>query len=374
MWVEPHNGKFRIRDRRAGKVVTVKSGFDTKTAAKEVMIVLSADKLRGEFIDPQAGRILIADWVNGWWGGDGRPGHVNTLKITSRSRETGRIRNHLLPRVGNIRLGEYDTASNQCWVSDLEADGLSPKTIRNVHGLMFQAMDAAVLQRKIRVNPCKGTKLPELVPHEMRFLLEPEADRLIAALDKHWRPLVITLLGTGLRWAEAAGLRLGRTDILGGSLRVEETLQEITGQGLVSVTPKTKLSRRPVTLPMQVREALAPLTIGRERKDFVFTEPNGLPVRHKHFYKYVWMPARIKAGLKDVRVHDLRHTHASWLIADGVQLTAIQRRLGHSSIVITSDIYGHLLPEVDSKLLASLERRLSIAVPLSAHSFASAGS
>jgi integrase len=240
------------------------------------------------------------------------------------------------------------------------ADGLAPKTIRNVHGLMYQAMEQAVLQRKIRINPCRGSKLPELVHHEMRFLLEPEVDRLIAALDPHWRPLVVTLVGTGMRWAEAAGLRAGRVDLLGGTLRVEETLQQLANQGLVSVPPKTRLSRRTITLPMQVREALVPLAASRKRNEYLFTEQGGGPLRHKHFFKVHWMRARLRADLGEVRIHDLRHTHAAWLISDEVQLTAIQRRLGHSSIAITSDIYGHLLPNVDAKLISSLERRLSI--------------
>lgn len=362
MWVEPHNGKFRIRDRRAGKTVTVKSGIDTKTAAKQILITLSADKLRGDFIDPRAGRVLIRDWVTGWWGDDEKPGHVHTLKISARRNETGRIRNHILPRIGEIRLDEYDTGTDAWWVSEMQADGLAAKSVRNVHGLLFQAMQAAVNQRKLRINPCRGTKLPEVEHHEMRFLLEPEADRLIAALDPHWRPVFITLLGTGMRWAEAAGLRVSRVDILAGTLRVEETLQEITGRGLVSVPPKTKLSRRTITLPMQVREALVPLTANRKRNEYLFLEPNEEPMRHKHVYKYVWMPARLKADLDDVRIHDLRHTHASWLISDEIQLTAIQRRLGHSSIAITSDIYGHLLPNVDLKLIGALERRMSIAL------------
>jgi integrase len=360
MWVEPHNGKFRIRDRRGGRCVTIESGIDTKTAAKYVMAKHRGDQIRGDFIDPRAGRITIADFVAGWWGKDGERGHVNTLKESARRQETGRINNHILPRIGHIRLDEYDNATDAWWVSEMGADGLGPKSVRNVHGLMFQAMEAAAAARKIRINPCKGTKMPELIAHEMRFLLEPEAERLITALPEHWRAIPIVLLGTGMRWAELAGLRAGRVDIIGGSLRVEETLQEITGRGLVSVPPKTRWSRRTITLPEQAVDALVPLAAARRRNEYLFLEPSGEPLRHKHFYKYVWMPARERADLDGVRIHDLRHTHAAWLISDEVPLTAVQRRLGHSSIAITSDIYGHLLPHVDEKLLGSLQRRMSI--------------
>lgn len=360
MWVEPHRDTFRIRDRRGGKVVTVKSGIGTKTAAKQIMTKLEADKLMGEFIDPRAGKVTVEKWVMSWWGDDENPGHVHSLKVSTRPNETGRIKNHIIPRIGHIQIGEFDVATDQWWISEMQADGLAPKTIRNVHGLLFQAMEQAVLLKKIRINPCRGAKLPELIHHEMRFLLEPEADRLIAALDPHWRPLIITLLGTGMRWAEAAGLRAGRVDLLGGTLRVEETLQQLANQGLVSVPPKTRLSRRTITLPMQVREALVPLVAARKRNEYLFTEQGGGPLRHKHFFKVHWMKARVAADLGDVRIHDLRHTHAAWLISDEVQLTAIQRRLGHSSIAITSDIYGHLLPNVDQKLISCLERRLEI--------------
>lgn len=360
MWVEPHRDTFRIRDRRGGRVVTVKSGIGTKTAAKQIMTKLEADKLMGEFIDPRAGKVTVEKWVMSWWGDDENPGHVHSLKVSTRPNETGRIKNHIIPRIGHIQIGEYDQATDQWWISEMQADGLAPKTIRNVHGLLYQAMDRAVLLKKLRVNPCRGVKLPEVIHHEMRFLAEPEVDRLIAALDPHWRPLVVTLVGTGMRWAEAAGLRAGRVDLLAGTLRVEETLQQLANQGLVSVPPKTRLSRRTITLPMQVREALVPLVADRKRNEYLFTEQSGGPLRHKHFFKVHWMRARVKADLGDVRIHDLRHTHASWLISDEVQLTAIQRRLGHSSIAITSDIYGHLLPNVDQKLISSLERRLKI--------------
>lgn len=360
MWVEPHNGKFRIRDRDSrGKCYTVQSGIDTKTAAKRLLATHTADQLRGDFVDPRAGRMTIAEFVAGWWGTWGAGGHVNTLKVSAHRQETGRIRNHILPRVGHIRLDEYDQPSDAWWISELQADGLGPKSIRNVHGLLYQAMEVAVAHRRIRINPCKGTWLPELETREMRFLLEPEAERLVAALPEHWRPIPITLLGTGLRWAELAGLRAGRVDILGGTLRVEETLQEV-GRELVSVPPKSKWSRRTITLPDSVRDALVSLLAARRRNEYLFAGTDGQPLAHKRFYKYVWMPARAAADLADVRIHDLRHTHAAWLISDEVPLTAIQRRLGHSSIAITSDIYGHLLPHVDDRLVGALNRRMSL--------------
>src|SRR5690606_39678910 len=92
--------------------------------------------------------------------------------------------------------------------------------------------------------------------------------------------------------------------------------------------------------------SLAPLVAGKGRDDLVFTAVKGGPVRYRVF-RSTWVKACAAAGLEGLRIHDLRHTHAAWLISAGVPLTAIQRRLGHASLAVTSDLYGHLMPAVD---------------------------
>jgi integrase len=354
VWVEKHGPTWRIREERGGKSVVVQSGFDTKTAAKNVMTTLKADKLRRQFVDPRAGKIKMNELFDRWW-----PVYEQTLKPSAMKSEGSRLRCHLRPDLGDLRLEEFDGPADQWWVSQMISDGMAAKSIRNCHGLLFVVMEFAILHKMIGANPCQGTKMPELVPREMRFLTEVEGANLVAGFKPEWQAVPITMLGTGIRWAELAGLKVGRVDILGRKIRIEDTLQFIGGDGLVTVQPKTRASRRTISLPIQVAEALVPLVQGKRRADYVFTTPEGEPLSHHWFWYHVWEPSRTAADLEEVRIHDLRHTHASWLIAANRPLTGIQRRLGHTSIAITSDLYGHLLPDVDEGIVAALEKALS---------------
>lgn len=359
MWVEKNGPTYRVRDLVGGKKVTIEAGFPTKTAANAAKTLAEADALRGEALVPRGGRTLLGDWLNTWW-----PAYSAALKPSSRISAEGIIRRYIRPTLGHLALDEVEPLTVQQWVALLLSGwdgqrGLSVKSVRNAHGLLHKVMKEAVHQRLIRANPCQRTGLPERVDHEMRFLTEPEAARLLASTPDHWRPLVALLLGTGLRWAEAVGLRVGVVDLLAGHLRVVETMQELADTAeLVFVPPKSRQSRRTVPLPEYVVDALVPLVTGRDRQALVFSAVQGGPVRYRVFRRAAWVKAVQAAGLDGLRIHDLRHTHASWLISAGVPLTAIQRRLGHASIAVTSDRYGHLMPEVDEGILKTLNASL----------------
>jgi integrase len=369
MWVERHSGAWRIRDRVAGRVVTITSGYDTKTAAKTAMVTLKAEQLRGDALVPRGGRILLREWVAVW-----QPSWEASLKPSAHHSEVGRLRNHVLPLLGACALEDIDALVVQRWVNGLAAGRgpwvsrgarkpLSAKTIRNCHGILHTILEAACAPtyRLIRANPCRSTTLPRWQRKEMRFLTDPEIARLIAALPVHWRPLILLLVGTGLRWGEAVGLRVGDVDLLARrpSVRVERTLLEQSSTAeIVFTDPKTKQSRRTVTITRAVVEALVALVAGRGRELLLFTAPMGGPARTRNFRR-TWLKAVERAGLPGLRIHDLRHTHAAMLISAGTSLTAIQRRLGHSSIAVTSDLYGHLREEVDEALLAAIEEALA---------------
>ncbi|NJP33728.1 tyrosine-type recombinase/integrase [Micromonospora thermarum] len=367
MWVEKNGPVYRIRDLVHGKKVTIETGWPNKTAAKERLIVLKAEQLRGDWVDPRAGKLLLGDWIATWW-----PVYKASLKPNTVQSEGSRIRTHILPRLGHLALDELDTLVLQTWVAAMltgEKDPDRPdkwkhrpiavKTVRNCHGLLHKILAAAVQQRRLRANPCDGVQLPKLVPREMRFLTEPEAGRLVAAVPKHWRPLVLLLIMTGLRWGEAIGLAVKNLDVLTGRLTVVRSMSELATGELVFGTPKTHRGRRTVTFPAKtVGAALAGLVVDKHRDDVVFTAPNGGPVRTRNFRRG-WVKWTEKAGLPGLRIHDLRHTQAAWLISANKPLSAISRRLGHASIAVTDGLYGHLLPEVEEGILAVLEAALT---------------
>lgn len=369
MWVEAKGKKFRIRDRVAGKVITLAGGYPTKTSARAAMTLLAADKLRGDALVPRGGQTTLNDWLDLWW-----PDYERRLKPSTQRSEQARMRNHIRPLLGHVALDDIDRLTLNRWVSNLEdgigpalADSgrprrkLSPKTIGNVHGLLYVIMQGAVDAKFRRTNPCVGTTLPQRAPREMRVLTDPEIERLIRALPVHWRPLVMLLVGTGLRWGEAIGLRVGRVDLLARRplLRVEEQLQELGGGGseLIWVTPKSARSRRTVPFTRQIAEVLTALVAGQDRDAVVFRTPTGLLIRTRNFRR-VWLKALEAAGLEGLRIHDLRHTHAAILLSSGETMTIVSRRLGHASQAITDLIYGHLRVDADAGVDTAVDAAL----------------
>jgi integrase len=191
----------------------------------------------------------------------------------------------------------------------------------------------------------------------MVFLTRGEFDTFLAGVAEFYRPLVQTMAYTGLRWSEATALRVRDVDILGHRIHVVQAWKRTPDSYFEIGEPKSRRSRRTITIPPDLAEQLIPLT-PRPGDEYLFVSRQGRPVRHSNFRYRVWLPAveKLKAAKVDKtpRIHDLRHSHASWLIAAGVPLPAIQRRLGHESITTTIDRYGHLAPEMDDTIVAAL--------------------
>lgn len=361
MWVEKHGQTFRIREEVPGSgKVTLAAGFATKTAAKNYMAELRVDELRGEALVAGGGRLTLNALLDEWW-----PVYEASLKPMAARSEGGRVKNHIRSILGQLPLEEITAATVQRWVKDL-SDGvgppagsrprrpLAPKTVHNCHGLLFTIMQEAIKRRLRRDNPCAGTPLPQREHKEMRFLTDPEMSRLVAHVPAHWKPLVMLLLATGLRWGEAIGLRAGRVDLLARTpkLLVVEQMQD-TGSEILFHGPKSARSRRTVSFTTDVALEVAGLVAGKGPDELVFTAPMGGPVRTRNFYRG-WVKWIVAAGLEGLRIHDLRHTHAAILFASKSSLPAISRRLGHSSIAVTDALYGHIREEVDDGMLAAI--------------------
>lgn len=184
-----------------------------------------------------------------------------------------------------------------------------------------------------------------------------KADRLLAAIDDHYRPMVEALLWTGVRWGDREALtiadymRRGRPPhlVIGKAAKIGEG-------GRYAGPPKTKSSRRLVSLTSQAVAAVETAIGGRTKaSELIFTAHSGAPVRNTDFRKGFWYSACEEAELVGLRPHDLRHTHASWCVAAGLDLLSVQRRLGHVSIQVTVDRYGHLRPDALQAAVDALE-------------------
>ena len=300
----------------------------------------------------------FADWARFWIDSYSGPREPTLVKYRSV------IERDLIPVFGALDVAAISKQHDSLWVRAQQAAGASPKTIRNKHGLLFQIMQAAVdfEPEPLRARNPITARLPEVVATEQRFLTHDEFARLEAAMHPHFQPFILLLVGTGVRYAEAAGLLVGRVRLLDDppAVDIRQSWQKQADNSWALSPLKTKSSRRSISLsPVQVHDLIPLAAPHLEATDFVFRTVNGKPLHHGYFWTGYWTPAVRKAGLEGLRVHDLRHTHVAWLIAANTPLPVIMRRLGHSSITTTIDRYGHLLPELDASAADAMQTALA---------------
>ncbi len=324
--------------------------FDRRAEAKAWLAAEATDRARGQWVDPRGGALAFGTWAEQWLA-------ARLVRATTAASDRGRYVNHLEPAFGAVPLRDISPLRVRSFVAEL-ATRRSPATVRHVHALLSTILSDAVEEGLLLHNPCRRTNLPRSSPRPQTFLSPDQIAGLAAAIDPHYRQLVITAAGTGLRWGELTGLSPAAVDLLHGRLYVDRTLVDLNGQ-LSFGEPKTRGSRRVVSLSRTLVDALTG-QLDRATPELVFSSPDGEPLRRSNFYHRTWRPAVRAAGLEPApRFHDLRHSHVAMLIAAGVPVKAIQERLGHASIVMTMNRYGHLLQTVDATMLAAVDAGLS---------------
>ncbi len=266
------------------------------------------------------------------------------------------LRTRILPTFGTCELDAIDGLAIRRWVAEMHAEGLSASRIRQSYRLLRQILASAVDCGLLERDPSRGVKMPRDVRHEMSCLTAEEVERLADAVPARYRPLIHVLAYGGLRWGEATALRRHRCDLDAGRLIVAESLADVNGRAVFGMTKtyRVRKTRLPDFLVEELRTHLE--TVDAAPDALLFTAPKGGPLRIANFRQRVWWPALDAAGLpRSTRIHDLRHTCASLLIRQGVHPKAIQHHLGHSSIKITMDRYGHLLPDQYDDLASRLD-------------------
>lgn len=266
--------------------------------------------------------------------------------------------------LGGLPLSAVTRADVAAWVRTLEASGLAAKTISVRQTLLSSAFLRAVDDELMVRNPAHGVKIGRTERREMTILTPGEFARLLVHIPAPWQPLIVTLVGTGLRFGEATALQVQdlHLDDYPPTLTVARGWQHTYGAGFQIGAPKTARGRRTISLPPEVVDVLRPLADGRAPEAWVLTD-HGEPIRNWQVQQpwHKWLAA---ADLgKRPRLHDLRHTHASWLIAQGVPLTTVQHRLGHASIKVTADTYTHLMPEAQVQSARAASLGLTNALP-----------
>lgn len=254
------------------------------------------------------------------------------------------------------------------WIRSQERSGASAKTIRNRQALLSAALQRAVEDGELAKNPAHRHRIARTERREMTYLTPAEFGILLERATPHYRPLLLTLYGTGLRLGEATALQV--RDLSLGHVPPTLTVARAWKNGGALGPPKTKAGRRTISIPTQVVDAILPLLAGKAPTDLVFTNTAGRRILQAslHDLWQAWIAdaefdrrtgtvrRRTPALGKSPRIHDLRHSHASIMLGNGVSLFDLKHRLGHESITTTADTYGHLLPEaqVQAERAASL--------------------
>ena len=341
--------RWRVRYRDPAGRERAKS-FARKQDAERFLRHAEADKLRGQWVDPRQGRTTVRELAERWY--------ATTVTLKAKTREDYRslLHNHVLPAFGERVVASLDTLAVRGWLAGLVSGGLSPSRAKHAYYVLYAVLEAAIQASALVRNPAAGVRAPRSHSREMHFLSAAEVERLAEAIVPPYGVLVRFAAYTGLRAGEIAALRVKRLDLLRGTVRVVEAASEVSGR-LITGPTKTH-AERTVRLPRFLRDELAAYLASppRDRDAFVFTAPKGGPLRHHNFYKRQFCPALVRAGLPaQIRFHDLRHTCASLLIAQGAHPKAIQAHLGHSSIQVTMDRYGHLFPDALEHLADRLD-------------------
>ena len=298
----------------------------------------------------------VGDWLKHW--------RATTLAASDRKESTrvlygGLSRKHLEPApFGAVRLDRLKASDVEGLVlamrAKTKADGkraLSDSTIRQVYTVLRAGLDGAVRDGLLARNPAALVKRPGVERTEAKHL--PSADLsavLKAAEGSRYYPTLLLIAATGLRKGEALALRWDRVDLDAGTVKVLATISRVDGHLVVS-EPKTDRSRRTVPIPPamaamlrkhRTEQKVERLQAGNQWVDsgLVFTNEFGGPVEPRNLLRVVEAAAK-KVGVEGVGVHTLRHSAAvSWLEA-GVHIKAVADLLGHSSIAVTGDVYGH---------------------------------
>lgn len=261
------------------------------------------------------------------------------------------LRNHILPELGDLPLGELTPFLIQDLYLRKRQSGLSPKTIRLMHAVLRKLLNDAVEWGQVAENPVRRVRPPRVPPKLRRVWSAEQARRFMEAARKdRYGPLFLFLLGTGCRLGEALALRWEDLDLERGAARLQASLTEVRGE-IIEGPPKTPHALRTVHLPAFVVEALRGMA---RRGDYVFWTAGGKPPGRTDLMER-FRKICLQAGVPPMRIHDLRHLHASLLIASGVDLKTVQSRLGHATPAFTLQVYAHVVGDGDRMAARAME-------------------
>ncbi|MCA1703025.1 MAG: site-specific integrase [Actinobacteria bacterium] len=342
-WNDPHTGETRT------------ALFERKADAERHDVSVLADISRGQYVDPRAGKITIAEYASQW-----RAHQLHRDSTTDIVERAFRL--HILPILGKFPMADVRSSHIRAWVK-ATAENLSSSTVHVIYSYVKSMFAAATIDKVIASSPCVGIRLPEIGNCEF-FIPDPaQIHGLADAISERYSPIPYLAAGCGLRGGEIFGLELEQVDFLSRKIHVRQQLKRMPGVPPYLGELKTKTSRRTVELPEVVQLALArhveryPIreimiedrtdirNIHQRPARLLFLTMHGRPL-HRSNWSAVWRAAVRRAGLPPgFGLHGLRHYFATLLIHNGAAVKTVQLALGHSTPMITLNTYAHEWPD-----------------------------
>ena len=339
--------------RQIQRSVTGKTQKEVSQKLKKATAAIDA----GTYTAPN--RMTVGAWLDTWtteYLGGVKPSTVAAYKST--------VKNHLKPGLGAIRLDELNAHTIQSLYNRL-GDTRSPKTVKNVHGILHKALQQAVINRYIPFNPAEACVLPRAERKELKPLDDALISAFLKAVKGHqFEDLFRVALFTGIREGEILGLCWDVVDLDKGTIHIIRQLQKISGEWVLVTTKNSK--GRTITLAPFVVQILRTVKHQQlenrlrygdcwEDSGFVFTNELGQHLnRHtvlKHFKKIM-----AQIGSPETRFHDLRHSYAVASIRSGDDIKTVQENLGHATAAFTLNVYGHVTDQMKQDSAARMEK------------------
>lgn len=351
--------RWRYKVTVDGRSQTIsQGGYSSRREAAQGLTAALARHDAG--VGRKVANVTTGDYLVAWLDTYRRSGRRKATTIDS---TTVAVNRYLVPRIGSVPLSKLDGERIGRLYADLLTDGrtgasgttggLSPKTVRNVAGVLHKALSDAVRVGKLSANPATGVDLPTWKRPELTVWDEREAATFLAYVEQAGDPLAAVwrlMLATGLRRGELLGLYWEDVDLLNASLDVVRS-RSVKGED----TPKTRKGRRTISLDVDTVNALARMKdaqeaaavrIGAWTSKYVATDLDGRPIWPQTFTRRFQAAAR-RAGLPVPRLHDGRHTAATLALQAGVPIHVVAGRLGHEHVSTTLDVYSAYLPAAD---------------------------
>lgn len=305
----------------------------------------------GTWVDPDLQEQTLSSYVEYWKSTKGSTSGKTLATYNSQ------LKNHILPTFGERRLTSITTADIRNWVVALQDKGVGSVTIRQSYRLLHQILESALVEESIVRNPAVGVRLPKGSKKRLSALTVEQVQELADACGKY-SILIKFLAMTGVRINEALALRVEDLNFHTSSVHVSRTWTS-TESGKKVLGPTKTREVRDIPLGTAILNELKTDLVGKQPGDWLFTGAAGEALDYGYFRRAYFEPAAKRLGLANVTIHTLRHTCASLLIMLQAPITTVSQILGHASVKMTLDIYGHYYKDDSQKWIIELSSRFT---------------